>query len=339
MKKTLRFVFISLAFTMSGNLLMAQWAVMDGSLLFENTALGWVKEFTTPGVSDGPNSAYYTVVDDPDIEGNKLIKLNKLTTNSRESWRLDWQVSNDDNALTLVVRMKPTAEILEYATTATTDVRLMWLQNRTGAFRDTWDFNLPNVILSNQSLAQMTHDFSDWSIYRFVMKRDSSLLYINENPVPAFAGKSNLAEEDHRFMFGARTNIPAGAYYDWIVWNLEGGYAPGQGPALPATLTGLPGGGDPTSNRDIVSNEPALFEVYPNPVQSYASIRYSVEHAGQTRLDLYDLTGRLLFTVVDKMHQPGNYETHIERGSLMAGMYFVRYSSGHASSVRRVLIK
>jgi hypothetical protein len=338
MRKLLHFGFVLSLITLISNVSMAQWTVMDGSVLFENAALGWVKEFTTPGASDGPNSAYYTIVDDPDIQGNKLIKLDKRTTNSRESWRLDWQVNNDNNALTLVLRMKPTAEILEYATTATTDIRFMWLQFRTGAFRDTWDFNAPNVILSNQSLAQMTYDFSNWTIFRFVMKRDSSFLYINENPTPAFAGLSTLADVDHRFMFGARTNIPAGAYYDWIVWNLEGGYAPGQGPALPATLTGLPGG-DPSSNRDMTASEPALFEVYPNPVQSFASIRYTVEQAGQTRLDLYDLTGRLLFNVVDQVHQPGTYETQFDRGSLPAGMYFVRYGSGITTSVMRMIIK
>lgn len=338
MKKTLRFVLITLIFTMLSGLSTAQWTVMDGSVLFEDAALGWVKEFTTAGVSDGEKSTYYTVVDDPDIEENKLIKLDKRTTNSRESWRLDWQVSNDDNALTVVLRMKPTAEILEYATTATTDVRLLWMQTRTGAFRDTWQFWLPNIIESNQSIADLIHDFSDWTIFRWVMKRDSSFLYINENPAPAFAGLTNSADEDHRFMFGARNNNPAGAYYDWMVWNLEGGYAPGQGPALPATLTGLPAG-DPSSSRDMISGEPALFEVYPNPMQSYASIRYSVEQAGQTRLDLYDLTGRFHFSIVDKMHQPGNYESHIKREGLPAGMYFIRYSSAQGSSVRRMLVK
>ena len=336
MQKTLRFVLITLIFTMLSGLSTAQWTVMDGSVLFEDAALGWYKEFTTPGVSDGEKSTYYTVVDDPDIEENKLIKLDKRTTNSRESWRLDWQVSNDDNALTLVLRMKPTAEILEYANTATTDVRLLWLQTRTGAFRDTWQFWMPNKIDSNQSLADLTHDFSDWTIFRWVMKRDSSFLYIIENPAPAFAGLTDMADEDHRFMFGARNNNPAGAYYDWMVWNLEGGYAPGQGPALPDNLTGLP---DETSTRDLASDEPALFEVYPNPMQSFASIKYSVEHAGQTTLDLYDLTGRLLFTIVDKMHQPGSYETNIDRGSLPAGIYFVRYSSGHANTVKRMIIK
>jgi hypothetical protein len=66
-------------------------------------------------------------------------------------------------------------------------------------------------------------------------------------------------------MFGARTNVPAGAYYDWMVWNLEGGYAPGQGPELPDNLTGLPG--DPSSSRTILFLKGfLLFEVYPNPM-------------------------------------------------------------------------
>jgi len=337
MKKPLQFVLMFLLFTLISGASMAQWIVMDGSVLFENAALGWVKEFTTAGVSDGPNSAYYTIVDDPDIQGNKLIKLDKRTTNSRESWRLDWQVNNDNNALTMVLRMKPTPEILEYASTATTDVRLLWIQFRSGAFRDTWNAYLPNIVSSEQSLANMIHNFSEWTIYRWVMKRDSSFLYINENPVPVFAGVSSLAETDHRLMFGARTNIPAGAYYDWMVWNLEGGYAPGQGPHLPASLTGLPGGG--TSTGRELSGEPALFEVYPNPVESIAGIRYSVEHAGHTKLDLYDLTGRLLLNLVDQVHQPGTYETQIDRGGLPAGMYFVRYSSGMVTSVRRMIIR
>jgi hypothetical protein len=48
MKKTLQFAFFTLIFTMLSGLSTAQWTMMDGSTLFEDAALGWVKVHSRP---------------------------------------------------------------------------------------------------------------------------------------------------------------------------------------------------------------------------------------------------------------------------------------------------
>jgi hypothetical protein len=66
------------------------------------------------GATDGRESVYYSVIDDPDIEGNKLLKAENLTWSAREGWEHDWQLGWNRTGLTLVFRTKPTEGILNY---------------------------------------------------------------------------------------------------------------------------------------------------------------------------------------------------------------------------------
>ena len=127
-----------------------------------------------------------------------------------------------------------------------------------------------------------------------------------------------------------------GAYYDWMIWNLDDAYASGVGPELPDTLTGLP---EPISVRSLRSDGPSSLDIYPNPMHSLATITYSVEQAGHIRIDVYDMSGRHLIDLVDQILQPGTYHAVLNGNEMPSGLYLIRFNEGNRTSFRKFVRK
>jgi hypothetical protein len=91
-----------------------------------------------------------------------------------------------------------------------------------------------------------------------------------------------------------------------------------------------------------VSEEPILnFELsqnYPNPFNPATKIRYSLPAAGQTRLEIFNILGKLVTTVIDKYQTPGSYEVSFNAGDYPSGLYFYKLKSGSYSAIRKMML-
>mgnify|MGYP001187795541 CR=1 FL=1 len=85
----------------------------------------------------------------------------------------------------------------------------------------------------------------------------------------------------------------------------------------------------------------ALEQNYPNPfsltAQSGTNIRFSVP-GGETRLNVYNLRGRLVKTLVDGPLQPGTHQVRFTPGSLPSGTYLYRLESARAVETRSMVL-
>lgn len=82
-----------------------------------------------------------------------------------------------------------------------------------------------------------------------------------------------------------------------------------------------------TSNETFLSQTPKSFEllrVYPNPFNPLTQIEYSLEQAGTVKLEVYDLQGRLVESLVNTQHQSGTHRIQWLASSQSTGLYFVR---------------
>jgi len=70
-------------------------------------------------------------------------------------------------------------------------------------------------------------------------------------------------------------------------------------------------------------NTPISF-AYPNPFNSSTTIRYSLPATGRVSLGVYELSGRLVETLVDRMMSAGRHEAVWEAANQPAGLYFCR---------------
>ncbi len=69
--------------------------------------------------------------------------------------------------------------------------------------------------------------------------------------------------------------------------------------------------------------EAELLPTYPNPARSQATVRFAVPNRQDVRIDLYDMLGRRIRTVVDT-NAEGRTEAQLDVSRLASGTYFLR---------------
>ncbi len=82
--------------------------------------------------------------------------------------------------------------------------------------------------------------------------------------------------------------------------------------------------------------EYALQQNYPNPFNPSTTISFALKHPGQTRLQIFDLLGRVVATLVDKRMEAGRYTMQVQVPELVSGVYFYKLQSGDFVSIRKM---
>lgn len=86
---------------------------------------------------------------------------------------------------------------------------------------------------------------------------------------------------------------------------------------------------------------PDRFELkqnYPNPFNPSTTIPYKVARTGNVKIELYDVTGRLVRTLVDRQMQPGSYRITVNMRSLSSGLYLYRMQTSQGTQSRKMLL-
>jgi len=98
-----------------------------------------------------------------------------------------------------------------------------------------------------------------------------------------------------------------------------------------------------STNSDVNPGLPAELELrqnYPNPFNPTTKISYTIPEESSVRLDVYDITGRRVATLVNKHQQPGRYAVSFDATDLASGIYTYRIASGdHVKTRQATLVK
>ena len=110
----------------------------------------------------------------------------------------------------------------------------------------------------------------------------------------------------------------------------------------PWSLT-IDGGWALSVDNNTIPEVFALYNNYPNPFNPTTNIRYDIPEASDVRIDIYDLVGKKVKTLVSKQHQPGRYKIQWnatnEFGSAVAtGMYIYKIQAKDFVSVKKLLL-
>ncbi len=102
---------------------------------------------------------------------------------------------------------------------------------------------------------------------------------------------------------------------------------------------------DPTSSDEDTTtpNIVNLQQNYPNPFNPTTTIAYSVKEEAEVSIDVYNLKGQKIKTLVNDHKQPGNYnviwEGRDDNGnSVASGIYFYRLKSGNESGAKKMVL-
>jgi len=80
----------------------------------------------------------------------------------------------------------------------------------------------------------------------------------------------------------------------------------------------------------------ALLGNYPNPFNAQTNISYSLAEAGNVSLKVYDISGRLVGTLVEGFQEAGEYTVTWEAFGASSGIYFYKFNAGEWSETRRM---
>ena len=82
----------------------------------------------------------------------------------------------------------------------------------------------------------------------------------------------------------------------------------------------------------------ALQQNYPNPFNPATVIRFSVAEKQAASLQIFDITGRLVETIINEPFAPGEHEVTWQAGHLPSGTYFMQMKSGNFVKTRKMVL-
>lgn len=81
-----------------------------------------------------------------------------------------------------------------------------------------------------------------------------------------------------------------------------------------------------------------LKQNYPNPFNPTTVIGYDVAEQSNVTLDVYDMTGRKVATLVNRQQAPGSYRVNFDGSNLASGMYLYRLTAGQTVQTRKLML-
>jgi len=99
-------------------------------------------------------------------------------------------------------------------------------------------------------------------------------------------------------------------------------------------------------SKNLIPNTLELYDNYPNPFNPVTRINYSIpvtvpsstEGFRLVTLNVYDLLGREISTLVNEPQSPGNYEVEFDGSNLTSGIYLYRIMWGSQSRANKMVI-
>lgn len=103
-------------------------------------------------------------------------------------------------------------------------------------------------------------------------------------------------------------------------------------------LYGIPSG--PTDNEEQLTS-PLTFSLqqnYPNPFNPSTKIKYSIPQSSNVVLNIYDVLGKELVTMVNAEQPAGNYEVDFDAPNLPSGTYFYQIKAGSLIKTKKMIL-
>jgi photosystem II stability/assembly factor-like uncharacterized protein len=96
---------------------------------------------------------------------------------------------------------------------------------------------------------------------------------------------------------------------------------------------------NPIKNKNFV-----LYQNYPNPFNPTSIIKFEISYIEKTSrvvsttLEVYDILGNEVATLVNEEKQPGVYEVEFDGSQLSSGIYFYTLTSGNFSASKKLIL-
>ncbi len=104
--------------------------------------------------------------------------------------------------------------------------------------------------------------------------------------------------------------------------------------SAPVSVTAVTGLGSQSS----LPKKFALKQNYPNPFNPSTIIAYALPRACHVKLEIFDILGRKIATLIDKNQAAGRYKIRWQARNVSSGIYFYRIHAGQFSKMRKMIL-
>ncbi|MCP4634099.1 MAG: T9SS type A sorting domain-containing protein, partial [candidate division Zixibacteria bacterium] len=80
----------------------------------------------------------------------------------------------------------------------------------------------------------------------------------------------------------------------------------------------------------------ALGQNYPNPFNAATTIPFSVAETGNVTLEVYNLTGQLVETLIENHIEAGEYTVNWDASTYSSGVYFYKLQVGDYTTTKKL---
>jgi hypothetical protein len=82
----------------------------------------------------------------------------------------------------------------------------------------------------------------------------------------------------------------------------------------------------------------ALNANYPNPFNSSTTISYVIPSESKVTLEIYDILGKRITSLVNQQQQPGTYQVNWNAADMPSGAYFARLKAGEKLQTTKMIL-
>ncbi len=81
-----------------------------------------------------------------------------------------------------------------------------------------------------------------------------------------------------------------------------------------------------------------LFQNYPNPFNSTSRIRYSIPEDGIVTIEIFNILGQKVSTILNKFQKANRYEVEFNGANLPSGIYFYQLKAGNFAETKKMIL-
>lgn len=88
----------------------------------------------------------------------------------------------------------------------------------------------------------------------------------------------------------------------------------------------------------LLPTEFRLEQNYPNPFNPSTTIQFAVPQASDVKVQVFDIIGRRVATLVDQAYEAGVYTVTFDASDLASGVYVYRIQAGDFAETRKLML-